>query len=128
MKGAPGECYSYQNVAFSLVVNVVYGASGQFFNEAVTRRIFKPLGMDDASYGLEVIEASQSWARPHVRAGGGWRSLTPQPTYYRDAPAPGVNASASDIARKRDVLGQRGVGRVDIEVLCIVKKKKHNTY
>src|SRR3546814_2820678 len=79
MKCAPGECYSYQNVAFSLVGNVVYGASGQFFNEAVTRRIFKPLGMDDASYGLEGIEASPSWARPHVRAGGGWRSLTPKP-------------------------------------------------
>src|SRR3546814_5570493 len=75
MKCAPGECYSYQNVAFSLVGNVVYGASGQFFSEAVTRRIFKPLGMDDAGYGLEGIEASPSWARPHVRAGGGWRSL-----------------------------------------------------
>src|SRR3546814_13565780 len=51
MKCAPGECYSYQNVAFSLVGNVVYGASGQFFSEAVTRRIFKPLGMDDAKIG-----------------------------------------------------------------------------
>ena len=99
MKCAPGECYSYQNVAFSLVGNVVYGASGQFFSEAVTRRIFKPLGMNDASYGLEGIEASPSWARPHVRAGGGWRSLTPKPTYYRVAPAAGVNASASDMAQ-----------------------------
>lgn len=99
MKCAPGECYSYQNVAFSLVGNVVYGASGQFFSEAVSRRIFKPLGMNDASYGLEGIEASPSWARPHVRAGGGWRSLTPKPTYYRVAPAAGVNASASDMAQ-----------------------------
>src|SRR3546814_13422994 len=55
--------------------------------------------MDDASYGLEGIEASPSWARPHVRAGGGWRSLTPKPTYYRVAPAAGVNASASDMAQ-----------------------------
>ena len=99
MKCEPGECYSYQNVAFSLVGNVVYGASGQFFSEAVSRRIFKPLGMNDASYGLEGIEASPSWARPHVRAGGGWRSLTPKPTYYRVAPAAGVNASASDMAQ-----------------------------
>ena len=99
MKCAPGECYSYQNVAFSLVGNVVYGASGQFYSEAVSRRIFKPLGMNDASYGLEGIEASPSWARPHVRAGGGWRSLTPKPTYYRVAPAAGVNASASDMAQ-----------------------------
>ena len=99
MKCAPGECYSYQNIAFSLVGDVVFGATGQFYSEAVSRRIFKPLGMNDASYGLEGIEASPSWARPHVRAGGGWVSLTPKPTYYRVAPAAGVNASISDMAQ-----------------------------
>lgn len=94
-----GDCYSYQNVAFSLVGDVVTAASGQFFSEAVTGRIFKPLGMDDASYGLEGIQASPRWAKPHVRAGGGWRSLMPKPTYYRVAPAAGVNASISDMAQ-----------------------------
>ncbi len=94
-----GDCYSYQNVAFSLVGDVVSAASGQFFSEAVNSRIFKPLGMDDASYGLEGIQASPRWAKPHVRAGGGWRSLTPKPTYYRVAPAAGVNASISDMAQ-----------------------------
>lgn len=95
----PGECYSYQNVAFSLIGDVVFGASGTFYSKAVSRRIFKPLGMNDASFGLEGIEASASWARPHVRAGGGWRSLIPKPTYYRVAPAAGVNASISDMAQ-----------------------------
>ena len=94
-----GDCYSYQNVAFSLVGDVVTAASGQFFSEAVTGRIFKPLGMDDASYGLEGIQASPRWAKPHVRAGGGWRSLMPKPTYYRVAPAAGVNASINDMAQ-----------------------------
>ena len=99
MKCEPGECYSYQNVAFSLVGNVVFGSTGQFYSEAVSRRIFKPLGMNDASFGLEGIEASARWARPHVRAGGGWMSLTPKPTYYHVAPAAGVNASISDMAQ-----------------------------
>lgn len=99
MQCAPGECYGYQNVAFSLIGNVVYGASGHFYSEEVSRRIFKPLGMDDASYGLDGIESSPSWARPHVRAGGGWVALMPKPTYYRLAPAAGVNASASDMAQ-----------------------------
>jgi beta-lactamase class C len=96
---SPGDCYSYQNVAFSLVGDVVFAATGQFFGEAVASRIFKPLGMNDASYGLDGIEASARWARPHVRAGGGWRSLSPKPTYYRVAPAAGVNASISDMAQ-----------------------------
>lgn len=99
MNCAPGDCYSYQNVAFSLVGDVVFAATGQFFGEAVASRIFKPLGMNDASYGLDGIEASARWARPHVRAGGGWRSLSPKPTYYRVAPAAGVNASISDMAQ-----------------------------
>ena len=99
MKCAPGDCYAYQNVAFSLIGDVVFATTGQFFGETVARRIFKPLGMHDASYGLEGIQASARWARPHVRGGGGWVPLTPKPTYYRVAPAAGVNASISDMAQ-----------------------------
>lgn len=99
MACAPGECYAYQNVAFSLIGDVVFAATGRFFSETVSHRIFKPLGMNDASYGLEGIVASPSWAKPHIRAGSGWTSLMPKPTYYRVAPAAGVNASASDMAQ-----------------------------
>ncbi len=99
MTCAPGQCYAYQNVAFSLVSDVVFAATGQFYSQEVARRIFKPLGMHDASYGLDGIEASARWARPHVRGGGGWVPLRPKPTYYRVAPAAGVNASISDMAQ-----------------------------
>ena len=99
MTCAPGQCYAYQNVAFSLVGDVVFAATGQFYSEEVARRIFKPLGMHDASFGLEGIEASARWAKPHVRGGGGWVPLRPKPTYYRVAPAAGVNASISDMAQ-----------------------------
>ena len=95
----PGECYTYQNVAFSLIGDVVFAATGHFYSQAVERRIFGPLGMHDASLGLEGIEASPSWARPHVRTRSGWVSVRPKPTYYRLAPAAGVNASASDMAQ-----------------------------
>ncbi len=95
----PGTCYSYQNVAFSLIGDVVYAASGSFYEQSVERRIFKPLGMNDASLGLAGLESSPRWARPHVRSRNGWVALTPKPTYYRLAPAAGVNASASDMAQ-----------------------------
>lgn len=99
MACAPGQCYAYQNVAFSLISDVVFATTGQFYSETVTRRIFKPLGMNDASYGLDGIEASARWAKPHVRGGGGWVPLMPKPSYYRVAPAAGVNASISDMAQ-----------------------------
>lgn len=96
---APGQCYAYQNVAFSLIGDVVFAATGSFYDQAVDRRIFKPLGMNDASIGLTGIESSNRWARPHVRSRGGWVSQIPKPTYYRMPPAAGVNASASDMAQ-----------------------------
>lgn len=99
LRCAPGQCYAYQNVAFSLVGDVVFAASGSFYEQSVERRIFKPLGMNDASLGLAGIQASPRWARPHVRSRNGWVSLTPKPSYYRLAPAAGVNASASDMAQ-----------------------------
>lgn len=99
LKCAPGDCYAYQNVAFSLVGDVVFAASGSFYEQAVEKRILKPLGMNDASLGLAGIQASSRWARPHVRSRNGWVSLNPKPTYYRVAPAAGVNASASDMAQ-----------------------------
>ncbi|MFP7722123.1 serine hydrolase domain-containing protein [Lysobacter sp. A3-1-A15] len=95
----PGTCYGYQNIAFSLIGDVAFAATGTFYSQAVQRRLFKPLGMNDASLGLEGIRSSPRWARPHVRTRGGWVSVTPKPTYYEVAPAAGVNASASDMAQ-----------------------------
>jgi len=95
----PGQCYAYQNVAFSLIGDVVLAASGHVYGDTVASRIFRPLGMTDASVGLEGIEGSPRWARPHVHGRGGWVSLLPKPSYYRVAPAAGVNASISDMAQ-----------------------------
>ncbi len=95
----PGQCYAYQNVAFSLIGDVVHAASGDAYEQEVERRLFKPLGMADASLGLDGIHASARWARPHVRSRNGWVSVSPKPTYYRLPPAAGVNASASDMAQ-----------------------------
>lgn len=99
MECAPGQCYAYQNVAFSLVGDVAKQATGLDYGQLVGQRIFKPLGMNDASVGLSGIESSARWARPHARSRNGWVSLMPKPTYYRLAPAAGINASASDMAQ-----------------------------
>ncbi|WP_460714345.1 serine hydrolase domain-containing protein [Lysobacter terrae] len=99
MECSPGTCYGYQNIAFSLVGDIIQGASGTPYAQQVQNRIFRPLGMKDASVGLDGILTSQNWARPHVRTRGGWLSLTPKQAYYNVLPAAGVNASASDMAQ-----------------------------
>ena len=108
----PGRCYGYQNVAFSLIGDVIYAKTGDFFYRLVDKRIFYPLGMKTASYGRAALEASPSWARPHVPVGHGqWRPFEPKEAYYRVAPAAGVNASLRDM--EKWLIAQMG-GRPDV--------------
>ncbi|MBU6246822.1 MAG: beta-lactamase family protein [Xanthomonadaceae bacterium] len=117
----PGQCYGYQNVAFSLIGDVIYAETGDFFYRLVDKRIFYPLGMKTASYGRAALEASPSWARPHVPARHGeWRPFEPKEAYYRVAPAAGVNASLRDM--EKWLIAQMG-GRPDVlpaELLAVL--------
>jgi beta-lactamase class C len=93
-----GDCYAYQNVAFSLIGDVTFASTGRFFSYEVERRIFHPLAMEHATYGRTALESSPHWARPHVRQGRRWVALRPKENYYRVTPAAGVNASIADMA------------------------------
>ena len=99
MACTPGDCYAYQNVAFSLVGDLVFAATGDFYSHQVEKRIFHPLGMYNSTYGREGLEGSASWARPHVRGRGGWVAVRPKESYYRVPPAAGVNSSIHDMAQ-----------------------------
>ncbi len=92
-----GECYGYQNIAFSLIGDVTYAATGDFYYHQVEKRIFHPLHMNDATYGREALEGSKSWARPHHHVANGWGPFVPNENYYHVAPAAGVNASIRDM-------------------------------
>ncbi|WP_243039120.1 serine hydrolase domain-containing protein [Dyella sedimenti] len=106
-----GQCYGYQNVAFSLIGDVVYAQTGDFFSHQVDKRLFYPLGMKTASYGREGLEQSKSWARPHRANSHGWIPFEPKDAYYRVAPAAGVNASLRDM--EQWLIAQMG-GRPDV--------------
>jgi beta-lactamase class C len=92
-----GECYGYQNIAFSLIGDVTYAVTGDFFYHQVEKQIFHPLGMETATYGRDALEGTKSWARPHRRAAHGWMPFVPAENYYRVPPAAGVNASVRDM-------------------------------
>ncbi|MBD8873259.1 serine hydrolase domain-containing protein [Rhodanobacter sp. DHB23] len=109
---APGLCYGYQNVAFSLIGDVLFARTGNFFDKLVDRDIFKPLQMQTASYGRSALESSKSWARPHhAGRNHGWIPFEPKEAYYRVAPAAGVNASIRDM--ELWLIAQMG-GRQDV--------------
>lgn len=93
MKCLPGRCYSYQNVTYQWAADMISVATNVPFETFVETRLFKPLGMEDASFGLDGLQQSGSWAEPHV----GMKTVTPQPTYYLLPAAAGVNASTADL-------------------------------
>lgn len=94
-----GDCYAYQNIAYSLIGDVTFAVTGDFFHHQVEKRIFHPLGMTGATYGRDALEASPDFARPHVRRGRGWVAVRPKESYYRVPPAAGVNASIADMSQ-----------------------------
>jgi beta-lactamase class C len=106
-----GECYGYQNVTFSLIGDITYAVSGDFFYHQVEKRIFHPLGMDTATYGRTALEASADWARPHTRRAHGWTPIPIKESYYHVPPAAGVNASIRDMGKW--LIAQMG-GRPDV--------------
>ncbi|MBN2213410.1 MAG: beta-lactamase family protein [Bacteroidales bacterium] len=98
--GPPGKEYSYQNVIYSLIGDVVYSATDQDYQKLIYNKIFIPLNMQRASIDFESISKDSNVAFPHLYAGQNlWRSQKLNGRYYTVAPASGVNASISDMAR-----------------------------
>lgn len=96
---APRSCYSYQNIAFAQVEPILARAGGAGYAELIERRLFRPLRMQRASFGLDALLAEPNHARPHRREAGRWIEAELKPGYYQLAPAAGVNASARDLAQ-----------------------------
>lgn len=97
----PGHCYSYQNVAYSLAGDVLAKVSGSTYEKVVEENIFQALGMNDSSFGLDALLASENRASPHrwVNKHKRWRVTRPKKNYYQLSPSAGVNTSVSDMVK-----------------------------
>lgn len=95
----PGQCYTYQNILFSLIEPAVEKVTHQTYAGALQQRILTPLGMQRTSIGLDAFLAESNRAEPHVKRAGVWIKTKVTPGYYDVKPAAGVNASVSDLAK-----------------------------
>ena len=95
----PGQVYSYQNVVFSLVDEVLKNSSGKEYAYLLREKILYPLQMKNASSEYVSLIMSGNYACPHLRAGCSWRSLENNTRYYATIPASGINASIADMAQ-----------------------------
>lgn len=91
----PGTCHSYQNIAFDAASEILGQASGTLYSDAVQKRLFKPLGMKSAQFGMSGLIGAQSWARPHH----GDKVQPLSESYWRVPAAAGVSSNIVDMAR-----------------------------
>ncbi|MEQ1781536.1 MAG: serine hydrolase domain-containing protein [Hyphomonadaceae bacterium] len=96
---APGECFTYQNVAFNMITALIEKATGKSYATELRNRIIDPLDMKTASVGMQDLMANNNWARPHKRVGDGWVSVPVTDYYYKVPAAGGVNASITDLSK-----------------------------
>ena len=95
----PGECYTYQNTLFG-VIEEYFQENNTSYGQQLETEVLRPLNMKGASVGREGLQASNSWAKPHVAiAKNKWRSVKVNEDYYRFSPAAGVNASGADMVK-----------------------------
>lgn len=111
----PEKCYGYQNIAYGFLEPAIEGSQKKSYKKLLQDRVFTPLNMTNASLGIEVYKEKENTAKPHIlrkRVKTGkkdpqgreireyvWRTVKVAPDYYKVAPAAGVNASISDLAK-----------------------------
>lgn len=93
-----GQAYSYQNVAYSIIGEVIEARTGKSYNDQLRERVFLPLNMTNASVDYVSMMKNINIATPHKLGRGRWSPAKITDTYYNVAPAGGVNASISDMA------------------------------
>jgi beta-lactamase class C len=95
----PGVVYSYQNVVYSLIDEILQKSSGRDYAHLLREKIFFPLQMKDASSEYVSLIMSGNYAFPHLRSRNSWIPVNNNPRYYATTPASGINASISDMAQ-----------------------------
>ncbi len=108
LKPATGfrESYAYDNILYIVAGALVEAVSGQSWEDFVKQNIFQPVGMTDAHTSYDPNAANK--VALHVRSGGpiqgiSQQSILPHGEAEVLAPAGGINASATDLARWMNV-------------------------
>jgi len=91
-------------------------------------KLFEPLGMNDASTDFESFKNNPNKAYPHRGANGVYRTLPFNDRYYTTAPAAGINASISDMARFLQALLDKEKPLLDREVQQTIFSPQVVTY
>ncbi len=118
--GVPGQYYGYQNVVFSLFDTLAVLKTGRDYGELLSRKIFRPLDMKDASTGYRGLVWNRNVAFPHDRINGEYHPRPMNTGYYNLLPAAGVNASIDDMEKWLAALLGLAPKKLDTAVINLI--------
>ncbi len=119
--GPPGQYYSYQNVAYSLIADVMKSVTQKNYDELLKEKLFAPFNMNNASANYSSMIKGKNTARPHIKIRNGkWYAEKHNKRYYSVGPAAGVNASIYDMTNYLMALLGANPGVIDTSMLMQV--------
>lgn len=111
----PDQCYGYQNIAYGFLQFAIEASQPKSYETLLQERIFTPLKMTNATVGIKPFLKNKNIAKPHVlikskktnkKDNKGryirdniWYPVKVEADYYKVAPAAGINASITDLAK-----------------------------
>jgi CubicO group peptidase (beta-lactamase class C family) len=91
------ERFLYYNSGYVVLARLVEAVSGDSFREFVEEAVFRPAGMERATFDPAVLEADDDVATPHLRAQGTFRSAR-FPDHFVFEPIGGLLTPVTDLA------------------------------
>lgn len=90
--------FAYDNVLYVVAGEVIEAVSGQTYEDFVTSRILKPVGMSGSFVFRPGVTISSNVATTHAKVEGVVKAVAP---FYdsKGAPAGGINSNAEDMAK-----------------------------
>ncbi len=124
----PGEVYSYQNVLFSLIGNILQNLTGKCYNSLIVEEIFEPLDMYDSSIDYFNLVKSSNLAKPHYKIDNTYKFQKNSDKYFSVSPASGINMSISDMSKWLTALLGNNPDVISPDILNEIFKPHIRTY
>ena len=90
--------FGYQNIMYLAAGQVVAKVANQSWDDFITSRIFRPLGMTSSSTSITALEGVENVARPHSEVNDTVRAI-PYRNIDNIAPAGSINSNVIDMAQ-----------------------------
>lgn len=124
--------FSYQNVLFSLISDIVEKVTGKHYEECLRQEIFIPLGMSSTTAEEKAYLAYANKASPHIKHGDKINTVPYSPYWHIMGPPSCVSSSIADLTRWLKFNLQMGYcslrSKCSLSVIQFPLKESHPPY